>query len=585
MPYPASKSKLWIVQPPRPELCRELSVGLQVSQFLAQLLINRGINTVKQGQSFLNAGLESLHDPFLMKGMAAAVQRLEIAVSQGEKICVYGDYDADGITGTILLCRMLTQLGAPYMVYIPHRLQEGYGLNSAAVRNIHAQGVRLLITVDCGISNPAEVELAQGLGMDVIVTDHHQPPPVLPPAAVILNPKRPDCTYPYKDLAGVGVAAKLAQAVSGKFNLKNSLSDNLDLICLGTVADVSPLTGENRIFVKYGLQRLTNASNLGIRKIKQVAGMAGDAPVQVGDIEYKLAPRINAAGRLGSSMAVLRLLLTDSEGEADELARMLDEENRRRKQLEDGILKQAQALSSAQFDPARDRALVLQHPEWHPGVLGIVASKMAEVYNLPCILLCTKDDPARGSARSVDGFYIHQALDKLRAYLVTFGGHHYAAGLTIRHENINPFRDSLNALAWESIGSQDLPDKLNLDGRLSLDDLDKTVISDIALLHPFGVDNSEPLFWSDGLQVMYPRGVGTNHLKLKLRQQEKVIDGIGFSMGELLEEVDYCSRNGIGISAAFQPQINSWQGQETLQLKLQDIRFAEKMTEDKKRRG
>ncbi len=582
MPYSTSKSKLWIVHPPQPELCRKLSEGLQISQFLAQLLINRGINTVKQGQSFLYDGLESLHDPFLMKGMAAAVQRLEIAASKREKVCVYGDYDVDGITGAALLCRMLTQLDAPHMVYIPHRLQEGYGLNSAAIRDIHAQGARLLITVDCGISNQAEIELAQNLGMDVIITDHHQPPSILPPAVAILNPKCHDCTYPYKDLAGVGVAAKLVQAVSGKFNLKNTITDNLDLICLGTVADVSPLTGENRIFVKYGLQRLTNASNLGIRKIKQVAGMAEAAPVQVWDIEYKLAPRINAAGRLGSAMVVLRLLLTDSEDEAAELARRLDEENRRRKQLEDGILKQAQALSSAQFDPVRDRVLVLQHPEWHPGVLGIVASKMAEEYNLPCILLCTKDDPARGSARSVAGFYIHQALDKLKSHLVTFGGHHYAAGLTISHENINPFKDRLNALAWEAIGSQDLPEKLNLDGRLSLDNLDKTVIAEIAHLHPFGADNPEPLFWSDKLQVMrHPREVGTNHLKLKLRQQERVIDGIGFSMGELLDEVDYCSRNGLEISAAFQPQINSWQGQEILQLKLQDIRFAQKMTEDK----
>lgn len=564
-----SSKKRWVIHPLEPDVCKKLVDGLSISPLLAQLLINRGISEPEQAELFLEGGLSDLHSPWLMKDMDKAVARLRRAIKGGEGICIYGDYDVDGITGTALMSRVLGYLNAPHETYIPKRLSEGYGLNRDAIEKIKQQGIKLIITVDCGITDQSEIALAQEWGIDVIITDHHQPPPILPPAHAILNPKQPDCDYPDNFLAGVGVAGKLAQALAEKEKTSNFLLEHLDLICLGTVADVLPLVGENRILVKYGLNRLTDTSKLGIKILKKTAGLGEDS-VSVWDIAFRLAPRLNAAGRVSDPHLALKLLLTSSVEEASWIAGHLEAWNQKRKAIEEQILADARNLWEAQAGDGTKRAIVLDSPDWHIGVVGIVASKLANEYNLPTVLICSKTEPAKASARSIPCFHLYEALTGCQSHLVEYGGHKYAAGLTIKQADIPVFRDRFNQIALETLKPEDRYSQLMIDAEFRLDELGADVIEDIDRLAPFGEANPLPTFCARGVQVMkYPREVGQNHLKVRLRQGQRIIEGIGFNMGALKPAL--CQHIDSFVDVAYQPQINNWQGKKQLQLKLKDI--------------
>ncbi len=568
---PLKPEKKWVIRPPQPECRTRLAQELSISPLLAQLLINRGISSACAARLFLGGNLDDLCSPWLMKDMDKAVARVKKALDKGEQVCIYGDYDVDGITGTALLSQVLTGLKLPHETYIPNRVSEGYGIHPAALEKLRQRGTKLIITVDCGISNQAEIAQAQAWGMDVIITDHHQPPPRLPPAHAILNPKQPDCDYPDISLAGVGVAAKLAQALAGEENCREALTGYLDLVCLGTVADVLPLTGENRILVKYGLKRLTGKSKLGINVLKEVVGI-NEAAVSVWDVAFRLAPRLNAAGRVGDPHIALKLLLTSSTEEASRIARQLDDENRRRKVIEAQILADCRQQWESQAVGGPRGAIVLAAPDWHIGIVGIVASRLVAEYNLPTVLICSKTEPAKGSARSIPSFHLYEALTDCQSLLVGYGGHKCAAGLTIRQADIPALRDKLNQIALENIKPGDLVRQLIIDGELKLDEIGLELMQDIARLAPFGEANPIPVFCARGVQMIkYPRKVGGSHLKVKLRQGQSIIDGIGFNMGDLQPEL--CRRINSPIDIVFQPQINDWQGRKQLQLKLSDIRF------------
>ncbi len=567
-----SSKKHWVIYPLKPDKQEELVKKLSISPLLARLLVNRGIAEPKEAVLFLDGGLDDLHSPWLMKDMDKAVDRIIRAIKEKEGICIYGDYDVDGITGVALMSRALSEFNVPHETYIPKRLGEGYGLNQAAIEEIRNSNIKLIITVDCGITDQSEIALAKQWGMDVIITDHHQPPSILPPAYAILNPKQSDCGYPNVSLAGVGVVGKLAQALAEKEGACDFLLEHLDLVCLGTVADVLPLVGENRILVKYGLKRLTDTSKLGINVLKDIVGL-GEGSVDVWDIAFRLAPRLNAAGRVGDPYLALKLLLTSSVGEAGEIARYLEAENQKRKDIEEEILADARRQWEAQADD-ESRAIVLESPHWHIGVVGIVASKLVEEYHLPTVLICSKTEPAKGSARSISHFHLYEALSGCQSYLVRYGGHKYAAGLTIKQADIPVFRDKFNQIAHNTLRPCDLYSRLRIDGEFRLDELGEDIIEDIDRLAPFGEANPLPIFCAREVQAMkYPREVGRNHIKMKLRQERRIIDSIGFNMGALKPAL--CKHIDSFIDIAYQPQINTWQGKRALQLKLRDVRITQ----------
>ncbi len=571
----SSMSQKWILQPSQQAPAHELSQALHISPLLAQLLVNRHITTVSEAGSFLFATLADLHPPSLLKDLEKAVTRVWEAIHKKEKICLYGDYDVDGLTGVALLWRALTPLGANLETYIPDRQADGYGVNTAAVEELAQSGVKLIITIDCGITNISGLSLARRLGVDVVLTDHHQPSSELPPAVAIINPKQPGCNYPFKGLAGVGVAAKLAEGVLARIRAEKAVYEHLDLVCLGTVADISPMIGENRIFVRYGLKQLTNTSKQGIKKLKKSAGLVDGDEVQAWEVGYCLAPRLNAAGRMGDARRALKLLIDDNEDTANMLVYVLRQENQERKARQKEILEEARELFLAQPDWDQAPAIVLANSSWAVGIIGIVASKLVEEFRRPTVLISTSGEPARGSGRSVPKFLLPEALCACREYLEHFGGHSVAAGLSIRAENISGFRQRFLELAKSSLTSEDLKAELVLDRELDIEDLDWGILREVAKLAPFGLGNPEPCFYARGLQVVgYPREVGTDipgrgHLKLKVRQRHKVWEGIGFGMGGVLPAL--MGTSNPTVDAAFTLYSNSWQEKPRLQLKLKGL--------------
>jgi single-stranded-DNA-specific exonuclease RecJ len=548
---------------------------LGISSIAAQVLINRGLDTVSKAQEFLNPDPSMLHDPFVFSDMGQAVGRVFKAINNHEKILVYGDYDVDGITSISVLLPVLRELGAEADYYIPNRVEEGYGLNMPAVRAAAESGVRLIITVDCGIAAHAEIQYAADLGMEVIITDHHEPPRILPDACALINPKIPDCSYPFADLAGVGVAFKLAQALliksKGEESRNDALDRYLDLVALGTIADVVPLLGENRVIVKFGLEKLSETRNVGLQALIRVSGLLEKKmdPVAVG---YSLAPRINAVGRIGDPGMGVELLLTSQVEHAERLARSLDAQNRERKEQESQILEDALDLICSQVDLDTDRVIVLAGKGWHTGIVGIVASRICEMYYRPTILISVEEDEARGSARSIEEFHIYHALSKCSDNLLRFGGHEQAAGLAICPERIDEFRRQINAIANEVLHGDDLIPKVNIDCRVDLDSLSFNLLDDLDVLGPFGMKNPEPLFCLSGIKVAEyrPVGEGGRHLKLKVRSDSATtLDAIGFDMGEYCNMLFESSGN---IDVVFSLNENTWNGRTSLQLRLADIR-------------
>ncbi|MDY6855520.1 MAG: single-stranded-DNA-specific exonuclease RecJ [Thermodesulfobacteriota bacterium] len=568
--------KRWYNKEPNKEIQRLLSRELSISPLISQILINRGIEETDSAHRFLYPGLSQLHPPFMMKDIKKALHRLIHAIKTKEKIIIYGDYDVDGITSVAVLLTFLRNLGANASFYIPHRLSEGYGLNANAMESIIRLGAKLLITVDCGINDIEEVSLAQREGLDVIITDHHEVPDILPPACAILNPKQKDCGFPYKSLAGVGIAFNLIIALRTRLREMGfwkhkripNLKEYLDLVALGTIADVVPLTDENRIIVKFGLEQLTYSTRPGIIALKEVSELKNTiiTPWMVG---YRLAPRLNAAGRLSRADEGVRLLTTQDLKEAEGIARVLDIENTKRQQIEDQILKDAKEMIKKDESLLLKRTITLASCNWHPGIMGIVASRLVEEYYKPTVMISLDNAVGKGSARSIEGFHLYEGIRECAHLLKAFGGHKYAAGLTIDEKNIPAFRDLFEKIVKNTLSEDDFTPKISIDAEITIKELTEGLLEELEILAPFGPSNPEPTFSSSLLYVLNSNIVGNEHLKLRLKQDGCVCDAIGFYMGKnTVLPRQY-------IKAAFSSQINNWQGIKTIQMKLKDIHIVD----------
>jgi len=568
-------AKRWAIIPEQPLLRSLLQKELKISPILSQLLVNRNITSPESAQRFLSSTLSDLRHPFLMKDIKRATRRIIEAVYQKETIGIFGDYDVDGITGTAMLKLFLEALGANVIFHIPHRLKEGYGLNIPALEKMRAQGASLVITVDCGISNEDEIFFARDQGIDVIVTDHHQVPERIPEAYAVLNPKQKDCDFPFKHLAGVGVAFYLIIALRKILREEGfwaerdipNLRDYLDLVALGTLADISPLVEENRIFVKHGMEVINQAQRPGLVALKKVSG-AENTPITSEIITFRLAPRINAAGRLGQADRGVTLLTTPEQPVAEKIAEELNDENANRQQIESTIFEEACQIIEKNKQWENQKIFVLESSDWHQGVIGIGASRIVDRYYRPTILISLNGNTGRGSARSIEAFHIYNGLKQCKELLEDFGGHEFAAGLTVSRENINKLRERLNAVADETLSPEDFISKLSIDIQIELTQINESLIREIGSLAPFGPNNPEPLFVSDALAIKTPHIVGKGHLKMRVGNGRSSLDAIGFGMGNVMPASDS------QIRVAFVPQINIWQGVKSLQLKIKDLQTA-----------
>ncbi|HPZ44136.1 MAG TPA: single-stranded-DNA-specific exonuclease RecJ [Bacillota bacterium] len=566
---PKHKAKIWRVKASDPVLSQIFAHKLKISPITAQLLINRGIYTVEQGLAFLGSELESLHNPYLMKDLKKAVDRILKAARSGERILLYGDYDVDGITSTALLTRVLQGIGADVHSYLPHRLTEGYGLHLAPLQRAREEGTSLVVTLDCGINALEEALWAKNNGLDLIITDHHEPPPELPQAVAVVNPKRQDCLYPFKELAGVGVALKVAQAIIKESGKKNAAwQDYLDLVCLGTIADVVPLHGENRILVKHGLPRLAHTDKCGLRALIKVSGIEKNT-LCARDVGFGLAPRLNAAGRLDSPGKALRLLLTDNPAEAWEIACELNRSNQERQKIETDVLNEAFHLLQAKPHLQEAKVLVLASEGWHPGVIGIVASRLTEMFNRPVLLVALEGEEGKGSARSIPGFNMYQALDHCREHLLNYGGHALAAGFTIDRVKIEGLAKEINHYAAEVFAHVETVPLLELDAIIDAAQIDEELVGEIESLSPFGNTNPQPLLCFRKAKILESRVVGknANHLKFKLKVENKALEGIGFNLGAYAETVAAASE----VDLAFVPALNSFNGRCSIVLEVKEL--------------
>ncbi len=560
------KYKQWQVAAPCPEGQWELEqAGLP--PLLAGLLAARGVTRPEDARRLLSPDSEPIPDPMLLKDMDRAVRRVRQAVEQGEPIAVYGDYDVDGITATCLLTQFLTARGGHIVPYIPSRLGEGYGLNPEAVHTLARQGVSLIITVDCGITAVEETALANSLGLDVIVTDHHACKEELPPAAAVVDPHRPDCPYPFKGLAGVGVALMLALAVAGPQDAPAVLEEFCDLAAVGTVADVMPMTGANRAIVSLGLARLDPPRRTGFASLLRCAGLE-DRPVTSVSVGYTLAPRINASGRMGMAEVAVELFLTQDPARADQLADQLCELNRERQSIEGDIFQQCvQHLEEA----PQEGAIVLAGAQWHQGVVGIVASRLAEKYASPCFMICLDGGMGKGSCRSWGDINLFELLSSCSGLLENFGGHALAAGFTVKEENIPALARALRRAVADSCHGQALPSVLDIDLAVAPQHLTVEAVESLDLLEPCGTGNPRPVFLLQGAQVHGMSQVGRGrHLKLRLESRGVPLDAIYFSS----QGAELGLYPGCRVDLVFYPQINDFRGVRTVQLQVVDLRLA-----------
>jgi single-stranded-DNA-specific exonuclease len=561
----------WIVEEnSNPERVHDLVGMLGIPPVIAKILFHRGIHTKEEARRFFKPDWGDLNDPFLMKDMDIAVERIVRALERKERILIYGDYDVDGITSVSLLYLFLTQHGGNVGFYIPDRLREGYGLSSAGIIQAANEGATLLITVDCGITGVDEIRQARHLGLDVIVSDHHEQGKELPDALAILNPKRKDCPYPFKELAGVGVAFKLAQALCRGLEINEEDSRELiDLVALGSAADIVPLIHENRTLVKLGMERLNRLDRIGIRALAETSGLLGK-PIGTGQVVFILAPRINAVGRLGNAERAVRLLITEAESQAKEIAQILESENRNRKNLDEETFQETKVLieKTARFSHAR--TVVLAKEGWHPGVIGIVASRIVEQFCRPTVMIALDGDLGKGSARSISNFDIYSALKGCEDLLLSYGGHRHAAGLMIKQDKIGQFIERFEEIAARTIQEEDLIHKIWVDAEIMLPEITDKFVRLMNLFAPFGPHNMRPVFLSRNLNVVgSPRVVGKNHLKFKVRQGGEVYDAIGFDLGDLM----YRLSPGDGkLDMVFVVEENHWNDETRIQLRVKDLR-------------
>jgi single-stranded-DNA-specific exonuclease len=562
---------LWKLKAPSP-LAPDLARAAGLSSLEAQLLLNRGISEVKAVSSFLLPRLNQLADPLILEDMAEAVALILGALDNQEPITVYGDFDADGFTATALLQNFFSSLGVPVSYYIPDRLTEGYGLHAGALAKIAGRGPGLLITVDCGTTYQEEIALAGSLGLKVVVTDHHQVGKDFRPLCPVINPHRPDCPFPFKHLAGVGVAFFLAVALraalreKGWFRHKQEpdLKNYLDLVALGTVADMVPLLDQNRILVTVGLGKIGQSQWPGVQALAQIADV-NPAAVSSTDVAYRMAPRLNASGRMGQAEIGVLALTTGQPGEARELAKRLDAMNVERQLMERRIMEEIENAFLFPENIENRRTLVVAGRGWHRGVLGIVASRLLEKYHRPVLVLDIENGTASGSGRSIPGFNLYRALTRLAHLFERYGGHEHAAGLALKASRVGTLASELEDLAQKELKEEDLAHCIVVDAEIGLEDLGLHLTRRLMSLSPFGPGNPEPLFYSRSVEVVESRIVGDRHLKLKVRQGQTVFDAIGFGLGE------NHPLDGRLINILFTPQIDQWQRYEKVQLRLADL--------------
>lgn len=558
--------KTWRIKPSDPSIQSRIASELRVSNITAQLLANRGITDSKSAADFMGCSLASCHDPLLMKDMEKAVGRIRKAISTKEKILIYGDYDVDGMTSVAMVYSALKSLGADASYYIPNRLEEGYGLNTGAIKRAQRGNVSLIITVDCGITSFKEIEYASSARIDVIVTDHHE---ILegrtPEAYAVINPMQKDCPYPFKHLAGVGIAYKLVKALYDGTSF--FAEDFLDLVSLGTVADIAPLLGENRTLTKHGLGELNRRGRIGLKALMEVSGLNGK-DISSGHIGFVLGPRINAMGRVGSPQKALDLLLSEDGDDALVLAKVLDTENRNRRKIEAKICDEAMLKIEREINFKHHRVIVLASENWHPGVIGIVASRIADRYYRPAIMISLDGKLGKGSGRSVEHFHLFDYLLRCKDHLVGFGGHEAACGITIDKENIDAFREKINEEAAKDSQEAAFSPKIDIEMEIPLNALSEGVTGEIESLSPFGEENPRPVLVSRNLIVKDgPRKIGKNGFKIWVTDGCITCEAITFDGDKI-----GAPKNGASVDIAYTPSINEWQGVKSIQLEMRDIK-------------
>jgi single-stranded-DNA-specific exonuclease len=557
--------KILKIASPNIPLQDSFSRELGISHILAQILINRNIKSVTEAEKFLSVSPEHLLDPYSFSDMHKAVNIIKRAIRNRERVMIFGDYDVDGITALALVESTLKKMGLEVMHYLPHRIKEGYGLSKNILHLAQQRDIKLLITVDCGISNHKEIAELRHHDIDVIVTDHHEPLGAeLPPASILINPKIKDSGYKYRDLAGVGVAYKLCQAISGL-----RLLEDLDLVSLGTIADSVPLTGENRIIAKEGLLRLPQTKRVGLRTLIESAGI-GNKKFTSTFISFILGPRINASGRMDTAEVSLNLLMSSSAKEAGELVKIIEAHNRQRQKIENKILEEAEDLINKEINFKEHKIIVIAKEDWHQGVLGIVASKLTDRFYRPAIVISLSEDLCKGSARSINNFHLFDALVECKQFLNAFGGHSHAAGIVITKDSIEDFKNNINRLAHERLSLEDLFPSFDIDIELGLLDLNEEIIAELEALEPSGIGNPEPLFYTRNLKLKgEPQVLSRETLKFWVTDGDITYEAIGFGMSNFKDSLitaDY-------FDLVYTPKIDNWRGEDSILLEAKDIFF------------
>ena len=547
-----------------------LSKKINISPEISQILNNRGIENEKDAEIFMNPSLEYLRDPFLMKDMKKSTERIKKAIENKERIYIYGDYDVDGVSSTSILYLYFKSIGFPVKYYIPNRLEEGYGINEDAIKKIHDDGCDLIITVDCGITSVKEVELANELGIDVIITDHHECQSEIPDAYAIVNPKQEDCNYPFDMLCGCGVAFKMIQALTDEEEFKTSMFDYLEIVTLATICDIVPLIDENRIIVKNGLKLMKEGKNLGLRELIKVCGIETNK-IGSSHIGFSIGPRINASGRLGYSYLGVQLFTTDNEDEAKEIANILEGKNIERQMIESKMYKEAEEILSSDERFKDDKVLVIAKEGWQHGIIGIVASKLTEKYYKPTILLTIEDGEATGSARSIKGFSIFDALVSCKDLMNKFGGHEQAAGLALDAKNIDELRVRINEIADYNLSKEDLIEHIKVEYELKEDSATLDLVDNLHKLEPFGLSNPSPRFIMRDLLLtnIFKMGKNKQHLKI-IVENKKSYECVGFNMAYLADNFQL----GDKVDILFQVDENNYNNERKVQFLLKDIRLS-----------
>ncbi len=565
-------NKKWVVAKQNPKLSKKISDKLGISPITSQVLVNRGIKSDIEAESFLNPSLFDLPSPFLMKGMQEAVERLKKSIELREKIAIYGDYDVDGVTSTSLFYNFLKFLDADITYYNPNRFEEGYGINKNAIDSLENEGAKLIVSVDCGISAFEEVQYAKSKGIDFIITDHHEPPETLPQAVAVLNPHQKGCNYPGKEIVGVGVIFNLALALrrtlrdEGFFQKKEpNLGDYLDLVALGTVADCGALVNVNRVVVREGLKRMERPKRIGLKALKEVSGIK--STVNSYDLGFKLGPRVNAMGRMGSAYEAVELFISDEKAYTMELANKLNSENINRQNTEKKILTSAIDIVESDKKMLDSNSLVLFSKNWHQGVIGIVASRIAERYEKPTFLIAVDEDGiGKGSGRSVNGINIYKSLLECQQLFENFGGHEQAAGITIKEDKILLFRDMLSKALEVSVDNN--IKKINIDSEIRFSEITDGFLSELGELSPFGIGNPEPVFFTKSVSVVSTKIFKEKHMGIKFESEGVKLDGMWFNLKEIVELSPK-------VDIAFTPQFNIWNGNKDISLTIKDISFLE----------